>query len=233
MIKKILMMLIVSCVTLIMTMISYFGFSTYNLLSDLNRVRVEQILDVQGQVVSKLEQLAQSGYLPEPQAKHVALEILKGIDYSDTEYVWVASKEEGEPLRFVSTPRDPQFQGMPFVDVSGQDTERALISNLSNSRGSEVVNYTWELATDGVVEEVNTVALKTSDWGWFMGNGIKTKDIIKDVKSSLLHYFFWVSGFCMLLIIIIFFVIRREFLDLPLIVSQIDSLAGGNLSQVK
>ncbi|WP_375320922.1 methyl-accepting chemotaxis protein [Aliivibrio logei] len=226
-------MLVFLCVALSVILVSYGAFSSFNLLSEQNKVRVEQILNIQGQVVSKLEQLTQSGYLSESQAKHIALEILTGINYSDVEYVWIASRGDDESLRFLSTPNDPQFQGKLFADISGQETESALISNLSNKRGSDVVNYTWELTTDGVVEDVNSVALKTSGWGWLMGNGIKTKDIRKEIEGSVWRSLMGIVLLCVLFVFVMIFIMRREFRNLPLILNWINSLSEGDLSQVK
>jgi methyl-accepting chemotaxis protein len=230
-VKKITIFLVVLCVSLSAILTSYSFFFSFDLLANNNKVRVEQILRIQSQMVSKLEQLTQSGYLSESQAKYIALEILRGIDYSEDEYVWVASRGDDESLRFLSTPRDPEFQGERFADVSGQQTENALVSNVSNKGG--LVNYTWELTIDDVEEEVNSVALKTSGWSWFMGNGIKNKDLRKEVEGIFWRSLIGAALLSVLFVFVIFFFMRRELRNLPFILNWIDSLVGGNLSQVK
>ena len=211
---------------------SHLAFSSYSALSEKNEVRVEQILGIQGQIVSNLERLAQSGDLSESKAKYIALEILRGIDYSDSEYVWVASKDLDGALRFTSAPGDPHIHGELFSHVVGNDTEKALMHNLSNKKDSKVVNYTWESTRENVTTNINSVALKTSDWGWFLGNGIQEKDIISQVQSSILQTLFFCMVLCVFFIFIMSIVIKKELRNLPDIVNWIECLGMGDLSQV-
>ncbi|MEL0610333.1 methyl-accepting chemotaxis protein [Vibrio echinoideorum] len=232
MIKKILMMLMSLCVALIVLLGARFTFSSYSALSQQNVVRVEQVLDVQGQIVSNLERLAQSGYLSESKAKYIALEILKGIDYSDSEYVWVASKDLDGALRFTSAPGDPQIQGKLFSRVVGSDTESSLILNLSDKKDSTVVNYIWESTRENVTTDINSVALKTSGWGWFLGNGIQDEYIKNEVQRSTSMALYLSLSLCVFFVFIMSVVIKKELRNLPDIINWIERLEMGNLSQV-
>ena len=93
MLKKILLTQIFLFLLLTLSLIAYNGISAFEIASTNNKVRVEQILKVQADMVNELERLVQKGELPESQAKNIALNILRNINYSNKEYVWVASKQ--------------------------------------------------------------------------------------------------------------------------------------------
>lgn len=69
MFKRITIVLIVLLTIFVSVMISYNAFSMFDSMRDQNKVRVEQILQIQSQIVNKLEGLAARGDLSEEKAK--------------------------------------------------------------------------------------------------------------------------------------------------------------------
>ncbi|MEZ8093939.1 methyl-accepting chemotaxis protein [Photobacterium swingsii] len=233
MFKRITVVLIVLLTIFVSLMISYNAFSMFGAMRDQNKVRVEQILQIQSQVVNKLEALAKNGYLSETSAKKVALEILRSIQYSDNEYVWTATRDNQGLLRFISAPSDPQIHDKSFSEIVGEQTEVALMSNMLNKASNTPVNYVWQSTNGDVTTDINSVAIKTGDWGWFLGNGVQDHEIKEEIKVTLLYNIAITFLLYVSVVAIMYFVIKHELKGISPITRFIGAMASGDFERLK
>ena len=97
----------------ILAVAAAFLWSERQLIEDERGRTVRQAVEVAGGVVTRYQQLAASGALPEAQAKRDALEALRGLRYDGQEYFFVIDMQP----RMLMHPISPKLQGQ---DLSGK-----------------------------------------------------------------------------------------------------------------
>lgn len=198
----------------------------YISLKEQNATRVEQLLNVQSQIINSLEKEARNGNLSTEKAKLLARNLLQSIRYADDEYVWVAERIKGV-LTFTSAPLDEDIVGQSFSDVVGINTETALLDNLDGAVANNVVNYTWVSVNGSVSTDIHSVALKTADWGWYVGNGIQEHEIINQIKQNAKINTALIVVLMMISYFALYYFIKKELKLIPSMVSYITKMSQG------
>lgn len=202
----------------------------YSSMQKHNKVRVEQILIIQSQIVNTLENIAKNGQLSVDESKAIAIEILHNINYTENEYVWLAAKDNNDVLKFISTPLEPQLHNQSFADIVGAETQSVLMDNLLNKPRNTLVNYNWTATHSGNAAETESVALQTNEWGWFLGNGIQNENIKKEIQNNIIKNIFFIVTLCVFLMWVFYFSLKRELSGITAIKHVIHSFASGNLN---
>ncbi|NTS76456.1 cache domain-containing protein [Catenovulum sp. SM1970] len=163
-----------------------------------NKARVEQLLLSTYNAVVEIEKYAAQGKMTQEAAKELATEILRNNKYKKGEYVYVAD----ENLDFVAAPYDPQLHGTSFhefKDGKGQSVGKILL-NAVNKQRSGIAEYEWtQKQADNSIENKLSVAIRTPEWGWFVGNGIGFNEVEARFWSSAR----WQIGICLFLTIVL------------------------------
>ncbi|MDD9177999.1 MULTISPECIES: methyl-accepting chemotaxis protein [Aliivibrio] len=194
-----------------------------------NETRLEHLLTNAVNMVSFFETKADNGELNEGIAKKLAANALQELVYVDNEYIWATDKN----LDFIAAPLDPQIIGKKFSDIIGVEAENNLKSQLVNAPG-KVVTYSWISTNGDVTTEINSIAVKSQRWHWYLGSGIQDK-VIQDM-----FYAFLTKGIVIGIVInffvglLILFCVRKYNLilgnDLNNIFTIFDTIANGDLS---
>lgn len=140
-----------------------------------NIARINQLMKSTTNIVTQFEQLAESGKLPEEQAKSFAIQLLRENKYHDSEYVYVVDSH----LDFIATPHDPQLHGTSFndfKDASGASIGR-MVERLVGNKTNQIITYHWNSERDGEIVDLTSVVQKTKGWGWYVGTGISAKEV--------------------------------------------------------
>lgn len=199
-----------------MSLIVLFNTNTmFKALKTENKIRVDQLLLVQAQMINNLEMKVKNQEMTKEKAQALAIYLLRNTNYASDEYVWVANKDEKGILRFLSAPLDPGIHDKVFIDIVGKDTETALLSNLDNAPSNTLISYTWKSSKGNVVANIDSVALKTGDWGWYLGNGVQEEYVKQRLMGSAWYNAFFILTICAVLFILMHIILKKELRIIP------------------
>ena len=194
-----------------------------------NETRLEHLLTNAVNMVSFFEKKSDNGELDENLAKKLAANALQDLVYTDNEYIWATD----ENLVFIAAPLDPQIVGEKFSEIIGEEAENKLRSQLVNALGS-VVTYSWVSTNLNVTTEINSIAVKSQRWHWYLGSGIQDK-VAQDIFYAFLSKGIFIGIVVNLFVgLFIFFSFRKYKItlgnELANILTIFDKMANGDLS---
>jgi methyl-accepting chemotaxis protein len=121
-------------------------------------------------IVSHYQDLSAKGALSEADAKKAALDELKTLRYSGSEYFWVNDMQ----LHMIMHPIKPELDGKDLSE-NKDPTGKFLFVDMVNAvkaNGSGFVFYMWpKPGSDNPVEKVSFVK-GFAPWGWVIGSGV-------------------------------------------------------------
>ena len=194
-----------------------------------NETRLEHLLTNAVNMVSFFEKKSDNGELDENLAKKLAANALQDLVYTDNEYIWATD----ENLVFIAAPLDPQIVGEKFSEIIGEEAENNLRGQLVNALGS-VVTYSWLSTNLNVTTEINSIAVKSQRWHWYLGSGIQDK-VAQDIFYAFLSKGIFIGIVVNLFVgLFIFFSFRNYKItlgsELDNILTIFDKMANGDLS---
>ena len=194
-----------------------------------NETRLEHLLTNAVNMVSFFEKKSDNGELDENLAKKLAANALQDLVYTDNEYIWATD----ENLVFIAAPLDPQIVGEKVSEIIGEEAENKLRSQLVNALGS-VVTYSWVSTNLNVTTEINSIAVKSQRWHWYLGSGIQDK-VAQDIFYAFLSKGIFIGIVVNLFVgLFIFFSFRKYKTtlgnELDNILTIFDKMANGDLS---
>ncbi|MDD9186221.1 methyl-accepting chemotaxis protein [Aliivibrio sp. S4MY3] len=217
-----------------MSLIVLFNTNTmFKALKTENKIRVDQLLLVQAQMINNLEEKVKKQEMTKEQAQALAIYLLRNTKYASDEYVWVASKDEKGILRFLSAPLDPGIHDKVFIDIVGKDTETALLNNLDNASSNTLISYTWKSSKGDVIANIDSVALKTGDWEWYLGNGVQEEYVKTRLMGSAWYNAFFILIVCAILFILMHVILKKELRIIPQINNVIGNMREGLFNPIQ
>lgn len=217
-----------------MSLIVLFNTNTmFKALKTENKIRVDQLLLVQAQMINNLEEKVKKQEMTKEQAQALAIYLLRNTKYASDEYVWVASKDEKGILRFISAPLDPGIHDKVFIDIVGKDTETALLNNLDNASSNTLISYTWKSSKGDVITNIDSVALKTGDWKWYLGNGVQEEYVKTRLMGSAWYNAFFILIVCAILFIVMHVILKKELRIIPQINNVIGNMREGLFNPIQ
>lgn len=217
-----------------MSLIVLFNTNTmFKALKTENKIRVDQLLLVQAQMINNLEMKVKNQEMTKEKAQALAIYLLRNTNYASDEYVWVANKDEKGILRFLSAPLDPGIHDKVFIDIVGKDTEAALLSNLDHAPSNTLISYTWKSSKGDVVANIDSVALKTGDWGWYLGNGVQEEYVKQRLMGSAWYNAFFILTICAVLFILMHVILKKELRIIPQINNVIGNMREGLFNPIQ
>lgn len=228
---KILMLLALIAFSLLS--VSFVGLQVLKSASETdNFSRIEQIFKSAYATISELEKMAQSGQLPEQEAKNIAKALLQENKYHDSEYVYVTD----EKLTFIAAPHDPQLHGTSFNDFKDAEGNSIgqIVARVASQSPNKMVTYDWTSERDGEVVGLKSVAQKSKVWGWYIGTGISFKETDERYWSTAI----WLLLFALALVVVIGTLIfnfgqsltRSLGAEVKEVVNIVERISNGNLS---
>lgn len=182
--------------------------------------RVMAVIDTGLSIVKHYQQLEQSGELTTEQAQSQAMEAIRSVRYSGTEYIWI--NDVGRPVpTMLMHPVVTKLQGNVLDSANfnyatmmrnKEGTKKQLLNNANlfvsivnaatQYGGAGFVEYQWPkpISGGGVTEERYTklsYVAKDDKWGWILGSGI----YIDDVQAEFWSVAFRVSVLALIVIV--------------------------------
>lgn len=217
-----------------MSLIVLFNTNTiFKALKTENEIRVHQLLLVQAQMINNLEKKVANQEMTKEDAQALAIHLLRNTKYASDEYVWVANKDDQGVLRFLSAPLDPGIHEKVFVDIVGKQTEDALLSNLDHAPSNTLVSYTWKSSKGDAVANIDSVALKTGDWGWYLGNGVQEEYVKQRLMGTAWYNAFFILSICAILFVLMYLILKRELRIIPQITNVIGNMREGLFNPIQ
>ncbi|RYF05241.1 MAG: HAMP domain-containing protein [Oxalobacteraceae bacterium] len=154
----------------ILAVAAAFLLSERHLIEDERGRTVRQAVEVASGVVTRYQQLAASGAMPEAQAKREALDALRGLRYDGQEYFWVNDMQP----RMLMHPISPKLQGQELsakADPNGLHLFVAMV-DLVRAQGGGFLSYMWpKPGKEAPVPKLSYVK-GVPAWGWVLGSGV-------------------------------------------------------------
>ncbi|TQK06790.1 methyl-accepting chemotaxis protein [Herbaspirillum sp. SJZ107] len=154
----------------ILAVAAVFLLSERRLIEEERGRTVRQAVEVASGVVTRYQQLAASGAMPEAQAKREALDALRGLRYDGQEYFWVNDMQP----RMLMHPISPKLQGQDLsakADPNGLHLFVAMV-DLVRAQGGGFLSYMWpKPGNEAPVPKLSYVK-GVPEWGWVLGSGV-------------------------------------------------------------
>ena len=174
-------MLVVSAVMGMVVLIGVFMVSERALILQERQTSVQQTVEAAHGLVVYYHGLAAQGAISEEEAKKQAMDALRPLRYSGTEYFWINDMHP----RMVMHPIRPDLQGQ---DLSGNKDPTGLLLFMEfvktvKKDGEGFVSYMWpKPGSDTPVGKVSYVK-GFAPWGWVIGSGV----YVDTVQSTFLR----------------------------------------------
>jgi methyl-accepting chemotaxis protein len=158
-------------------------------------------------IVAHFHHLAETGALPEAQARREAMETLRHMRYGDQEYFWINDLYP----RMVMHPTQPQLEGQDLNGYSDSRSQHLFVEmrDVVRRDGAGYVNYWWPKPGHDRPEPKISYVKGFSPWGWIIGSG----EYVDDIDHAYWHLAaeqIAIIGLAVLLLGgLIFWVIRR------------------------
>lgn len=160
-------------------LLAYRRVSNYVLSARSEQTR--QVVETAWGVMDHYHRLAVSGALDQAAARRAALETVKGLRYSGSEYFWINDLEP----RMIMHPYKPELDGKDLGGFEDPDGVRLFAEMAKRCResGAGTVNYRWP--KPGASEPVRKVSYVKlfSPWGWMIGSGLYLDDVEREQRQ--------------------------------------------------
>lgn len=121
-------------------------------------------------LLTNYHNLATNGALTEEVAKQRALQAVRNLRYSSTEYFWVNDMQP----RMLMHPISPELEGKDLLEKTDPTGKHLFVEfvNTVKAGGSGFVHYLWaKQGSDQPVPKVSFVK-GFEPWGWVIGSGV-------------------------------------------------------------
>lgn len=163
------LMVILTLTALLIVM--FVGLQTMRSMSAMdNKTRIIQLTSSAYNTITAMEKKAAQGELTVEQAKAAAAAAIHNNSYHDSEYVWVTD----ENFIFVAAANEANLLGTSynnFPDANGNGMGR-VVSQALQGKGNKLIEFYWDSERDGTIVKLLSVAQRTPNWGWVVGNGV-------------------------------------------------------------
>ncbi|MDP9902336.1 methyl-accepting chemotaxis protein [Variovorax ginsengisoli] len=169
-IAKKLGILTVSAIVGVLALTAVFLVSERQMILDERQASVRQVVEVAHGVVTYYHGLASKGAMSEVEARQQAMQALKAMRYSGSEYVWINDMTP----RMVMHPVNPALDNKDLSgnqDPTGKRLFMEFVKTVETS-GAGFVPYLWaKPGNDKPVPKISYVS-GFKPWGWVIGSGV-------------------------------------------------------------
>jgi methyl-accepting chemotaxis protein len=178
--------LIAAAVLGMAVLVAIFVFSERRMLMEERQDAVRQTVETATSLVAHFHGLATQGKMPEAEAKAAALEAVKGLRYSETEYFWINDMQRV----VVMHPIKPEWVGRDMSDLQDANGVKlyAEFVKVVQASGAGFVGYLWPKPGNAAPVPKVCYVKGFAPWGWVIGSGVyvDTVDaaILRRIASS-------------------------------------------------
>lgn len=147
--------------------------------------KVRNISEIGRSIIEDYYKQYEAGTLTEDQAKNKALEALRPLRYSESEYYFIYDYDGTNIL----LPPKPEREGKNYIDL--EDANGVLfiqeLINGAKNNGQEVFYQFPKAGSDKPVDKV-ALAVSFEPWEWLIGTGIYLDDITKEFNNKMISF---------------------------------------------
>lgn len=217
----ILLSAIVMLVALAALMLKQIHTDLYQAKSEKTRHVVETVLGV----LQHFQTQEQAGALDREQAQKQAIDAIRALRYSKTEYFWI---NDLTPV-MVMHPTNPKLDGQNLSTYKDPDG-KALFNEMvvvARKDGAGQVDYRWpKPGSAEPVPKISYVAL-FQPWGWVLGSGIYVDDVQAEFRARALTTLGFLVGIVVLLAALVLLITRSICGPLNEAVAAMANIASG------
>lgn len=217
----ILLSAIVMLVALAALMLKQIHTDLYQAKSEKTRHVVETALGV----LQHFQTQEQTGALDREQAQKQAMDAIRALRYSKTEYFWI---NDLTPV-MVMHPTNPKLDGQnlsTYKDPDGKALFNEMVA-IARKDGAGQVDYRWpKPGSADPVPKISYVAL-FQPWGWVLGSGIYVDDVQAEFRARALTALGFLVGIVVLLAALVILITRSICGPLNEAVAAMANIASG------
>ncbi|VFR74887.1 Methyl-accepting chemotaxis protein I (serine chemoreceptor protein) [plant metagenome] len=168
--RKRLGLLVVCAVVGVLAIAAGFLLSERALLMDERAQSVRQTVESAHSLVARFHARAQAGQMTDAQARTEAMDALRAMRYSGSEYFWVNDMAP----RMVMHPVRPELDGKDLAGMADPNGLHLFVEfvNVVKAQGGGLVYYMWpKPGHDEPVRKASYV-IGFAPWGWVIGSGV-------------------------------------------------------------
>src|SRR5690606_2447274 len=185
-IAKKLGLLIGSALLGIVVITALFLVSERKLILEERQSNVRQTVETAYGILTYYHDLAGKGTLTEQQAQQQAMQTIKGLRYSGTEYFWI---NDMHPT-MVMHPISPALEGKDLTENKDPTGKHLFVEFVKavKADGAGFAPYLW--AKPGSTESVPKISSVKgfAPWGWIIGSGIYLDRVQATILERLLYF---------------------------------------------
>ncbi|WGT66277.1 cache domain-containing protein [Variovorax paradoxus] len=161
-----------------------FLISERKLIMEERQASVRQVVESAHGLLSHYHGLVAKGTLTEPQAKEQAMQAIRGLRYSGTEYFWINDMQP----RMVMHPISPALENKDLSSNKDANGKRLFVSFVDTVKasGAGFVPYLWaKPGSDKPVPKVSYVK-GFEPWGWIIGSGVYVDTVQTTIMGRII-----------------------------------------------
>ena len=158
-----------------------FLVSERKLILEERQASVRQVVESAHGLLVHYHALAAKGTLTEPQAKEQAMQAIRGLRYSGSEYFWINDMQP----RMLMHPISPALENKDLSSNKDATGKRLFVAFVDTVKadGAGFVNYLWaKPGSDKPVPKVSYVK-GFEPWGWIIGSGVYVDTVQATIMS--------------------------------------------------
>jgi methyl-accepting chemotaxis protein len=177
-------LLTASAIVGVAALTAIFLFSERKLIMEERQASVRQVVESAHGLLVHYHALAAKGALTEPQAKEQAMQAIRGLRYSGSEYFWINDMQP----RMVMHPISPALDNKDLSsnkDATGKQLFVAFV-DIVKAKGAGFVPYLWaKPGSDKPVPKVSYVK-GFEPWGWIIGSGVYVDTVQTTIMGRII-----------------------------------------------
>jgi len=178
--------LILSSIVGIVTLTALFLVSERTLILDERQNNVRQAVETAHGIVVYYHGLAAAGTMPDAEARKKAIDTVKSLRYSGSEYFWINDMQP----KMIMHPIKPALDNTDLsanADPTGKHLFVEFVNTVKAS-GAGFVLYMWpKPGSDAPVQKVSYVK-GFAPWGWIVGSGVYIDTVETTIRGRMLSF---------------------------------------------
>jgi methyl-accepting chemotaxis protein len=161
-----------------------FLISERKLILEERQAGVRQVVESAHGLLAHYHGLVAKGTLTEPQAKEQAMQAIRGLRYSGSEYFWINDMQP----RMVMHPISPALENKDLSSNKDATGKRLFVSFVDTVKadGAGFVSYLWaKPGSDKPVPKVSYVK-GFEPWGWIIGSGVYVDTVQTTIMGRII-----------------------------------------------
>ncbi|XDF33302.1 methyl-accepting chemotaxis protein [Paracidovorax avenae] len=160
--------------------------SERKLIMEERQAGVRQTVEVAHSLVARYHALAAEGKVSDAQARQMAMDALRAMRYSGSEYLWI---NDMGPVMLMH-PIRPELEGKNLADNKDPTGKHLFVAfvDMVRQSGAGFVPYLWP--KPGATEPVPKISYVKgfAPWGWVIGSGVYVDTVASTVNARILRF---------------------------------------------